>query len=807
MLRLKFRIHYVFLLVTSLLVTGLIPSVANANSESPVLVIDTPQDFKHNSMGLKLNEEISKVSKLSKGTILLTFQTTQNTGAGALLSASDTTVDSRNLTLALKNDHLYWEVRDSDTVSANYLSQADAEDARIVNDGREHTVAVTVDDKNTSIYLDGQKMFTTTGTAFFSALNRINSFTLGANYDVKGREWNFVGSINKFSLYANPLSGQDIKRLSVAPTVIAEFESGRTPLNEQVKKVVKQKKYTIDIQAQIPYLKEELPFISLQRDHTSVQEMYLKNDHLYVGQAGKRLTIPGRWGDLPVKHITIVVDGDNIGLYAEGTLLNKASLDSKSLETINALEIRRAKAVLYEGALNTAQVQTITSYEKPDETALFDKGYENANSYRIPSLLLTSKGTLIAGADQRVSNAYDSPNDINFVIRRSYDNGKTWQGLQKIIDLPGVARDGASVIDSVMIEDKNTGRVIVIVDLFPGGVGQVNNDLGVGVRENGDLILSDDKGRQYYLTTEGKVLDNQGNETSYRVDEQGEVYFDGIRKNNYYDSIKGKPRQSQGLYMLPTSYLVELHSDDQGTTWSKPRHINHMVKSPWMKFLGTGPGTGIQIDSGKYKGRLVVPVYFSNQGGRVYSSAVIYSDDGGITWNRGGSPNDGRKYNGQTITAQSATVPASSLHEATVVQSGIDELTLYMRNLNPGQKIGVSYSKDGGTSWSEPVFDQHVPEIFSQPNAISFDNHENVLFANASARLPYRGWGVIRLSENNGKTWSHSRTFNDGRYVYQAMTRLPNGNIALLWEREWQGIYYTELPMTWIKNYPAQYLN
>ncbi|WP_348919174.1 sialidase family protein, partial [Actinotignum timonense] len=72
--------------------------------------------------------------------------------------------------------------------------------------------------------------------------------------------------------------------------------------------------------------------------------------------------------------------------------------------------------------------------------ALFDLGYEGAANYRIPAIICTENGTLIASADQRVPNAYDSPNDINLVVRRSLDNGKTWEPLQKLVDLPGEGR-------------------------------------------------------------------------------------------------------------------------------------------------------------------------------------------------------------------------------------------------------------------------------------------------------------------------------------------------------------------------------
>lgn len=82
------------------------------------------------------------------------------------------------------------------------------------------------------------------------------------------------------------------------------------------------------------------------------------------------------------------------------------------------------------------------------------------------------------------------------------------------------------------------------------------------------------------------------------------------------------------------------YSDDDGQTWSKPENINHQVKEEWMRFIGTGPGVGIQLKNG----RLVFPIYYTNAHGK-QNSAVIYSDDNGKNWTRGESPNDGRNGN------------------------------------------------------------------------------------------------------------------------------------------------------------------
>ncbi|MCY0616966.1 sialidase family protein, partial [Klebsiella pneumoniae] len=60
------------------------------------------------------------------------------------------------------------------------------------------------------------------------------------------------------------------------------------------------------------------------------------------------------------------------------------------------------------------------------------------------------------------------------------------------------------------------------------------------------------------------------------------------------------------------SYLWMSYSDDDGKTWSAPQDITQMVKADWMKFLGVGPGTGIVLRNGPHKGRILIPVYTTN---------------------------------------------------------------------------------------------------------------------------------------------------------------------------------------------------
>lgn len=413
------------------------------------------------------------------------------------------------------------------------------------------------------------------------------------------------------------------------------------------------------------------------------------------------------------------------------------------------------RAAIYDHPLSDAQIKGLSQVRPLSTCALFDRGMEGAASYRIPSLVALPSGTLIAGADQRTSVPNDAPNHIQFVLRRSPDGGDTWEPMQVVIPSEGHGVSGASVIDSCSVYDRERGRLIVLIDHFPGGVGQFNAMPGIGVDAEGALLP--------YEPADGED-------------------FGGTTP------------------ALPTSYLCMVTSDDEGRTWSALRHLNHQVKEEWMVFLGTGPGTGIQIEQGPYAGRLVIPVYVSSEAGVGFCAAAVYSDDGGDTWVRGHSVLG--VYPGSGEAASSGAVPrledpALATYEATLVELSDGRILMLMRNQHPSGMVVRAISEDGGHHWGECEPLPDVPEIFSQPNVVRL--HDGRLcFMNASQLLPFRGNGVIRVSEDEGRTWPLARTLNPGRHVYQSMAPLPDGALGVLWENEWQGLYFTRVPAEWL---------
>jgi sialidase-1 len=91
---------------------------------------------------------------------------------------------------------------------------------------------------------------------------------------------------------------------------------------------------------------------------------------------------------------------------------------------------------------------------------VFIAGLDNVCEYRIPTLVTTGQGTLIAICDARVEKPGDAINNIDLALKRSLDHGRTWDRMQVIADFPG---QNAACDASVLVDDK-TDTVWVLYD-------------------------------------------------------------------------------------------------------------------------------------------------------------------------------------------------------------------------------------------------------------------------------------------------------------------------------------------------------
>ena len=113
-----------------------------------------------------------------------------------------------------------------------------------------------------------------------------------------------------------------------------------------------------------------------------------------------------------------------------------------------------------------------TGTPKQEYTAieLFSAGLEDVVEYRVPSLMCTPAGTLIALVDARKDQKGDIPNNVDLAIRRSEDGGKTWGPVKIIADYgqPEGYDTPWGACDAAMVYDTETSTLWVLYTLGQG---------------------------------------------------------------------------------------------------------------------------------------------------------------------------------------------------------------------------------------------------------------------------------------------------------------------------------------------------
>lgn len=254
-------------------------------------------------------------------------------------------------------------------------------------------------------------------------------------------------------------------------------------------------------------------------------------------------------------------------------------------------------------------------------------------------------------------------------------------------------------------------------------------------------------------------------------------------------------------FMYQRSYerCYYIQSVDDGLTWSKPVDITYAFEKfkpeyNW-KVLAPGPGHGIQLKNG----RLLVPVWLCIPdpkipgGHRPSSVATIYSDDHGKTWKRG----DIISNNGDI--AAGSTDKIVNPNESVLVLLADGSVMINMRTESiPRRRRLVSYSPDGATKWTKPVFDDELFDPICMASMISFNDvksgkRNRILFCNPDSEkdpsflsnqfmMRPRKNLTLKLSYDEGKSWPIEKVIEPGSASYSDMAVAKDGTIYILYE-------------------------
>jgi sialidase-1 len=329
--------------------------------------------------------------------------------------------------------------------------------------------------------------------------------------------------------------------------------------------------------------------------------------------------------------------------------------------------------------------------EAVEQCDVFQSGTEGYHTYRIPAIVLSNKNTLLAFCEGRKTSSSDA-GDIDLMLRRSTDGGRTWQPAQ------------------VVYEEGGTAKVTI------------------------------------------------GNPCPVVERTTGTIWLPFCRNNDRVFITK---------------------STDDGLTWDKPVEITQQVKKPEWRWYATGPGHGIQLQSG----RLVIPCDCGDGGDKSQHSLVFYSDDRGQTWVLGG-------------------VTEAAMDECEVVELVDNALLLCMRNYRGKNQRAFATSRDAGRSWSSPV---HHEQVYCPTCQASIQRYTPPP-QGGKTRILYSGPGgagrknmTVRLSYDEGKTWPVAKLLYAGSAAYSDLVVLPDRSIGCLYERDgYRKIAFTRFTLGWL---------
>ena len=231
-------------------------------------------------------------------------------------------------------------------------------------------------------------------------------------------------------------------------------------------------------------------------------------------------------------------------------------------------------------------------------------------------------------------------------------------------------------------------------------------------------------------------------------------------------------------------------SDDEGETWSEPVEVSAEVKAPSWSYLGTGPGHGIQLASG----RLLIPSWVDESPGpatwrdpppnwgKVQSSIAFFSDDHGQSWQRG------------------ARMMVDASDECEAVETMDGAVYMNMRSRQGRLCRASAWSQDGGETWSKVEYHPELPEPSCQGSVVRFDA-ERVLLAHpicTDRRTGLKVW----LSRDECRSWPLGRVLDPGPAAYSDLAVTADGYILCFYEARagYDRLTVARFSIDWLEN-------
>lgn len=341
------------------------------------------------------------------------------------------------------------------------------------------------------------------------------------------------------------------------------------------------------------------------------------------------------------------------------------------------------------------------------EQCLYRPGDYGSTNWRIPAICCLGDGTLLAVCDKRKYNESDLPEDIDIVVRRSTDNGRTWSEPLTIAEGTG-RKQGFG--DAALVECEN-GDVVCV---FVGGNGLFASSQTDPIRSY--VCRSSDKG-QSWSEPEDITFQLWGDQATRPMCRNYRASFFGsgnglrLTRGEHAGRIMFAAAMVRINSNVADNFVV--YSDDNGMTWKVSQRA----------YEGGDEAKLMEL----VDGRVLISVRQS--GARGYN----YSSNGGLAWGT----------QGRWECMKSNACNGDMLRLAATDRGDSCNILLHsIPNSMERRDVSIFVSYDEGQTWQDPVLLFDGPSVYSSMTLLKNGSvgvflEEN---PNGACELWYQNW-------------------------------------------------------------------
>ena len=404
-------------------------------------------------------------------------------------------------------------------------------------------------------------------------------------------------------------------------------------------------------------------------------------------------------------------------------------ISGKSASLTGKLRIKELKVELSDGT--EILLPKVVFPELRHALKLRSAGQVNCDTYRIPGLITTNTGTLIAVYDNRYNSSKDLQENIDIGMSRSTDGGESWEPMKVIMDMGtfgGLPQNQNGMGDPCILYDTRN-RVIIVASLWMNG------------------------------SPPDKML--------------------------WWTSQPGMTPEVTGQFMI-------VRSNDDGLTWSDPENITSQIKSPEWQLLLQGPGRGITMKNGTlvFPAQFKADIGTKALDGGKYTchSTIVYSRDGGKTWSIG----TGAKPN--TTESQVVELSDGSLMlNMRDDRNRTDKGATNGRAVATTSDMGKTWQAHPTSNSALP--EPNCQASLISADLIVAGTTKKVLFFSNPASKTKRAGMTIKASLDEGLTWPEKNQLllnEDEGYGYSCLTMINDEYVGILCEGE-KDLYFQKI--------------